>query len=102
MRAAAEWQARIDAWAACGKSCREFAAEVGVKPTTLSWWKSQLGRRRQEAKPLGRADFVEVAAPVPEVGVIELDIAGTTIRIRGRVEAEALAPVLQALGGRRC
>lgn len=91
-----EWR---DAWATSGKSCRKFAAEVGVKPATLAWWKWRLGRVGGEARPLGRADFVEVSAPVPEVGVIELDVAGTTVRIRGRVEAEALAPVLQALEG---
>lgn len=100
MSAAEEWRARLDAWAASGKSCREFAAKAGVKPATLAWWKWRLG---QESKGPRRSDFVEVAAPgVPELGVIELDVAGTTIRIRGQVEPEALVPVLQALEGRRC
>lgn len=100
MSAAAEWRARIDAWAASGKSCREFAAKAGLKPATLAWWKWRLG---QEPKGLGRSDFVEVAAPrVSEPGVIELEVAGATLRIRGRVEPEALMPVLQALEGRRC
>lgn len=48
--------------------------------------------------------FVEVteqlAAPAADAGVIELDVGGV-VRVRGRVEAEALARVLDVLEARR-
>ncbi|MDC0675318.1 hypothetical protein [Nannocystis radixulma] len=44
----------------------------------------------------------QLAAPaVAEAGVIELDVGGVRIRVCGRVEAEALARVLDVLEARR-
>jgi hypothetical protein len=49
-----EWRRRVAAWLASGLSCREFAAEAGLNPNTLSWWKWKLGstveRRDGEAR----------------------------------------------------
>lgn len=98
-----KWRAQVAAWTASGLSCKEYAAKAGVNPRTLTWWKSKLaGAGELEAAP---ARFVEVteqlAEPTREVGVIELDVGSARVRIRGRVEAEALARVLDALEGRR-
>lgn len=44
----------------------------------------------------------QLAVPVvEEAGVIELAVGRTQIRVRGRVDTEALARVLDALEGRR-
>jgi hypothetical protein len=94
-----KWQARVDAWAASGLSGTEYAARAGVNASTLSWWKSWL--RRTTAEDVSTS-FVEVARPAAlEAGVIELCIGGVDVRVRGRVESDALVQVLAALEGRR-
>ncbi|WP_420814177.1 IS66 family insertion sequence element accessory protein TnpA [Nannocystis exedens] len=87
-----------------GLSCAAYAARAGINQRTLTWWKSKLASAgASEHAPV---DFVEVteqlAAPaVAEVGVIELVVGGVHVRVRGRVEAEALARVLDVLEARR-
>lgn len=54
----------------------------------------------------GELGFVEVTeqlvtALAKEAGVIELEVGGATARLRGHVDAEALAKVLTVLEGRR-
>jgi len=51
-------------------------------------------------------DFVDAtrevaAALLGDVGVIEIELGDARIRIRGRVESDALAGVLRAVEGRR-
>lgn len=94
------WQAHVAAWARSGLSCKEYAAQVGVHPGTLAAWKSKLGRVGRAA-----ATFVEVTeqlaiAGEPAVGELELVVGGTLLRVRGRVEAEALTRVLDVLEAR--
>ncbi|MFY0535263.1 IS66 family insertion sequence element accessory protein TnpA [Nannocystis pusilla] len=98
------WQAHVTAWASSGLSCKDYAARAGVNPRTLTWWKSKLAS--VGAAGPAPASFVEVTeqptAPASsEVGMIELDVGRIRIRVRGRVESEALARVLDALEGRR-
>lgn len=95
------WRARVAAWARSGLSCKAFAAKVGVHPGTLAGWKSKLGRRKAVVEDPS-ASFVEVTQhlavePELEAGVIELVVGSTQIRVRGRVEAEALRRVLDVL-----
>lgn len=95
------WRAHVDAWKASGLSCRAYAAKAGVNQRTLTWWKSKLASARGPAP----ASFVEVteqlAAPAADAGVLELVVGGVHVRVRGRVEAEALARVLDVLEARR-
>lgn len=44
MKAAMEerWQGHVTAWAASGRTCKEYAAKAGINPRTLTWWKSKL------------------------------------------------------------
>jgi hypothetical protein len=39
-----EWAARVQRWKDSGLSATEFAAEMGLNPRTLSYWKWKLGR----------------------------------------------------------
>lgn len=99
------WARHVTAWAASGQSCKEYAAKAGINPRTLTWWKSKL-KLAGESGPVA-ARFVEVteqlAEPVADEagGVIELDVGSTRLRVRGRVDAGALARVLDVLEGRR-
>lgn len=74
----AEWAKRVERWKDSGLSAKQYAAEIGVKATTLSYWSWKLnagGERRRE-KPSGdsrrregsavnemAAGFVELATP---------------------------------------
>lgn len=94
------WQAHVAGWAQSGLSCKEYAARAGVHPGTLAAWKSKLGRTRTAAPT-----FVEITEQVaitdgPDVGELELVVGRTLVRVRGRVEAEALTRVLDVLEAR--
>ena len=94
------WQVHVAGWAQSGLSCKEYAARAGVHPGTLAAWKSKLARV-QNAAPT----FVEVTqqlaiAAEPGAGELELVVGRTLIRVRGRVEAEALTRILDVLEAR--
>ena len=94
------WQVHVAEWTRSGLSCKEYAAQVGVHPGTLAAWKSKL-RQAGGAVPT----FVEVSeqlaiAGEPDAGEIELVVGRTLLRVRGRVEVEALARVLDVLEAR--
>ena len=36
------WRPRVEGLAASGKSCKEYAAEIGVNPHTLAGWRWKL------------------------------------------------------------
>lgn len=101
----AKWQARVDAWRASGKSCREFAQASGLNPQSLAWWKWKLGSLETTAEP----EFVEVtedfmAAALPGLAdepTIELLVSGVEVRVRGAVDPDALTRVLDVLEARR-
>lgn len=117
MSAAAIWQSRVDGWARSALSCKAYAAKIGVNPNTLAGWRHKL--RRRDAVPgstaiarttpvedRGELGFVDVtrelaAALTKEAGVIELEVGGALLRLRGQVDAEALSRVLGVLEGRR-
>lgn len=101
-----EWETHVKSLAMSGMTVEAYAAKAGVHPGTLAGWRSKL-KRPSTAKAAKRKQ-VEITlvreqepASMPEVGTIELVVGGARILIRGRVEAEALAPVLVALGERR-
>ena len=113
------WRRRVEGLAASGKSCREYAAELGVNPHTLAGWRWKLRgsaatattASRPSTTPLPRSEargFVDVtrqvaAALVGEAGVIEIEVGEAVVRVRGAVDPETLARVLGAVGGgRRC
>lgn len=45
-----EWAKRVERWRDSGLSCAEFAAEVGVNPRTLTYWKWVLGKEARGEK----------------------------------------------------
>lgn len=118
MSAAAIWQGRVDGWARSGMSCKEYASKIGVNPNTLAGWRHKLRRRgppprlsvidaESQGEDRGELGFVDVtrelaAALAKESAVIELEVGGALVRLRGQVDTEALARVLGVLEGRRC
>ena len=93
------WSAHVAAWSSSGRTCKEYAAKVGINPRTLTWWKSKL-RDAAGTAAAGTPKFVEVSAEA-DGGLIEVEVGDTRIVLRGRVDTEALARVLAAVEGRR-
>jgi hypothetical protein len=37
------WARRVERWRGSGQTAKEFAAELGVRPKSLVWWRWRLG-----------------------------------------------------------
>jgi hypothetical protein len=114
-----EWAKRVERWRDSGLKCAEFAAEVGINPRTLTYWKWVLGKeargekrawpskkgckRAQPTVATGASTsavvsgFVEVQA-VPRDGRFELDLgAGRCLRVPASFDAAELRRLLEVL-----
>jgi transposase len=102
------WAKRVERWKDSGLSAKEFAAEIGVKPSTLSWWKWQLGTKAEAPKARARRartqktafspmTFVEMA---PQARPEPLEIvwpSGVRIRVPVDVDPSALARIIDVV-----
>ena len=103
------WAQRIEAWNQSGLSAAEFAAKLGVRPRTLSWWAWRLASRRpRKGKPTAievRHDrttvapltFVEMTGALgaePIEIVLRNDLR---VRVHATFDERALARVLDVL-----
>ena len=50
-----EWAKRVERWRESGLTSAEFAAELGINPRTLTYWKWVLGREARAKNVSGRA-----------------------------------------------
>lgn len=96
-----QWTERIERWSRSGQqTARDFAAQEGVRPSTLSWWKGEL-RRAARASP----GFIEVAPQptqsVDREGCVEVVLSERLrIRVWGSFDAAVLRRTVAALEGR--
>ena len=92
------WAKRVARWKDSGLSARAFAAEVGLNPRSLSWWRWHLAkdqapaaavrrRRRRSTTPVATMarppasspiTFVEMPAPLASDG---LEVVVRTVRV---------------------
>lgn len=110
-----EWAKRIERWVDSGLSGAEFAAEIGVKETTLRHWKWALSRhtrepgweakaareRRQQPAPR----FVEVIAssmpPAASPELLEVTLRnGLKVRLPVQFDPSSLQRLLDVLEAR--
>lgn len=103
-----EWAKRVERWQDSGLTAAEFAAEAGINPRTLTYWKWKLGkerggrgRRKRSAEP--KVEFVEVASLAGAVPApIELVVDGRyVVRVSSGADVELLSRVLEVLEQRR-
>lgn len=102
----AEWAKRVERWVDSGLTAKEFAAEMGLKASTLSYWKWRLRseghalasapkRRRRERE----AGFIEVTAVSGDVEpadrpVLELVVGDVTVRVPMGFDQDTLQQLL--------
>ena len=116
-----EWAKRVERWRDSGLRCAEFAAEAGINPRTLTYWKWVLGKEARGEKrvwPRGKgrkssarraassatpsaeavvSGLVEVQA-VPRDARFELDLgAGRRLRVPASFDAAELRRLLEVL-----
>ena len=109
MASRSEWETHVQRWVESDLTAREFAAEVGVNPRTLVYWKWKL---KQEGKPSERTPkrrsrkgaaptpptFVELSLPAlaPKSG-LALEVGGVTIRVEREFDEALLVRVVSIL-----
>jgi hypothetical protein len=116
-----EWAKRVERWRDSGLSCAEFAAELGINPRTLTYWKWMLNKEARGEKRVWRtrktraprvrgaaasehpwpdpsvAGLVEVQA-APRDGRFELELgAGRRLRVPASFDATDLRRLLDVL-----
>lgn len=114
-----EWSKRIERWRESGLTSAEFAAELGINPRTLMYWKWVLGKEARgekrewpSRKSVGRArrtltrdaeskpelpELVEVHAAARDAR-FELELgAGRRIRVPASFDATELRRLLDVL-----
>lgn len=119
----AEWAKRVERWKDSGLSAKEYAAEIGVKPTTLSYWAWNLrsgvartgargkgestrrkGRRESVAATGAAARFVELGPPQSVVAPPALDLilrSGVVVRLAAGFDEATLTRVVRAVEAAR-
>lgn len=118
-----EWAKRVERWKDSGLSAKEYAAELGVKPTTLSYWSWKL---RSETAPVGARGqgrptrrgarggsvvagsaatrFVELGTPQSVVAPPALDLvlrSGVVVRVTAGFDEATLTRVVRAVEAAR-
>lgn len=119
----AEWAKRVERWKDSGLSAKEYAAEIGVKPTTLSYWSWKLrsgtaavgsrgtGKPARRGAGRGRvvaesatARFVELGPPQSVIAPPALDLvlrSGVVVRIAAGFDEATLTRVVRAVEAAR-
>jgi hypothetical protein len=104
-RSAAEWAEIVESWERSGIGAKAFAARVGLRPGTLTWWRWRLRTPRVRAEQL-RLVRVDVPRPTERpsgdssepVGWQLVTKAGA-LRVEGHLGAAELSMILAALMG---
>jgi transposase-like protein len=67
--ASARWAAIVEQHEQSGQTIRAFAAQHGLNPQTLSWWRWKVGRTE---RPAQQPPFIEVAVDRPTESTVVL------------------------------
>jgi len=108
--ARAEWAKRVERWVESGLTAKEFAAEVGINPRSLVFWKWQLKRdarvtttgadarpRRAPRRTAAKVPMIELRPSISETR-IELELSGgRLLKIPSNFDVESLRQLLAVL-----
>lgn len=98
------WRRIVRGQAASGLSVRAWCRKHGEKDAAFYWWRRELARRDvEEARPTFVPVRVTGDMATDTGGGIEILLAGgRRVRVRGRVDRQALADVLAVLEDSAC
>jgi hypothetical protein len=110
-----EWAKRVERWGDSGLTAKEYAAELGIKAHTLSWWKwrlsseslakgkglhARLRRATTDRAAVTPLTFVEMtSAAAPEAFEVVLR-SSVRIRVPSTFDGPTLARLLDVLESR--
>ena len=89
-----ERQQIVDESHAQGADVAEVAQRHGMRLVLLQKWRRQHSSKAVSGKP--RVKFAAVKFARPPQGMIEIDLSGGVVRVRGIVDAQMLREVLAA------
>ena len=102
-----EWRKRVERWKDSGLTAQQYAAELGIKASTLQFWKYKLGGAapEQRRKPARSRDdganlpLVELQPVVmASVQMFELElVGGRRLRVPAGFDAPSLERLLEVL-----
>lgn len=94
--AAARWAQIIERQEQSGQTVAAFAAQHGLNPNTISWWRWNLARSRE---PHDEPDFVEVPLPAPAdpTVVLAFDHLNVHVVVDRDTDLQLLRDLLEAL-----
>jgi transposase len=115
-----EWAKRVERWQDSGLTAKEFAAELDVAPSSLTFWKWKLrrletsdgdagssrGRRKRraakhEAASTSFLQLVPTTSPQTHADALEVVLSnGTVIRVSRDFDKPTLVRLVAVLGGR--
>ena len=107
------WAKRVERWKDSGLSAAEFAAEIGVTRSALSWWKWRLSkkvateetpprrRRRPTKVRISPVTFVEMSSPKAPEPIEVILPSGVRVRVPVGVDVDSIARVLGVLEKQR-
>jgi transposase-like protein len=104
-RTAAQWAEIIGSWERGGADVKTFAARMGLRPGTLTWWRWRL---RNSPEPAAQVRLVRVDVaqePEPPSGSAlepsgwQLVTKAGALRVGGPLRAAELSMILAALTG---
>lgn len=107
------WAKRVERWKESGLTAAQFAAETGISPSSLSWWKWRLGsearkgvhdevtKRQRRARRVSPLTFVELPAPALRESLEVVLPSGVRIRVPADFDSTALTRLVEVLGARR-
>jgi hypothetical protein len=106
---ATKWTERVRAWRASGRTAREFAEGQEFKPSTLTYWASQLrrsvsaegGGSGKRAPQVRMVQVVGKPAVAPREDTLVVVVGTARIAIRAGFDRALLRDVVEALGAAR-
>lgn len=110
----AEWAKRVERWKASELTAKEFCAESGLNPSTLSYWSWKLrstgeqprhpkrGKRRARKKPVAepKGEFIAVATTAVSTSASMLEVVlfgDVRVRVPAGFDEATLTSVVRAL-----
>jgi hypothetical protein len=90
-------------WRRSGQTAREFGTREGVRPGTLLWWSSRLGRGTRAEHGTPEVTAIEIAVPSSEergsASSIEVVAGDTVVRCEVGTDVEYVAMLVRRLRG---